>query len=146
MDKIKLTYDKYLGLISRLCNKLKKVKFDAVIGISRGGVLPALIISHKFDVPMGVIAAQRYTKDNKGGNFVCSKNIVLLSNKRLHTVLLVDDICDEGITMQMIKSKLCDKYAKIITATIFARSTKNIPQFVVKHVDDEWIVFPYEVC
>ena len=50
------------------------LKFDKIYGISRGGLIPAVLLSHKMGVPLT--------------NYAYTKN-----------TLIVDDICDSGKTL-----------------------------------------------
>jgi hypoxanthine phosphoribosyltransferase len=56
-----------------------------------------------------------------------------------HSILLVDDICDSGVTMK-------DYADQFITATLCMRYvSETIPEFYGEKIeDDRWLVFPWE--
>src|SRR3989344_5605417 len=67
--------------------------FDLVIGVSRGGLIPAALIAAKLDKPL--IAA-----------YIDRQNKVYLDKAKWikgKKVLLVDDICRTGLTLSLIK-------------------------------------------
>ena len=68
-------------LVDDLCNKIKKYQketgfeFDNIFGLQRGGLIPAVMVSHQLSLPM-----------TKG---------TILPN-----TLIIDDICDSGVTLE----------------------------------------------
>ena len=49
-----IPYSEYVGLTADLCRQVVNDKWrpDYVVGISRGGLMPAVYISQYFDIPM----------------------------------------------------------------------------------------------
>jgi len=93
--------------------KESKIKFDGVYGVPRGGMVMAVYFSHKLNLPI----------------------LLYPTNE----TLVVDDISDNGITLQNIKHK------KI--ATLFSTDwTITKPDWFVDYKlnKNEWIVFPWE--
>jgi hypoxanthine phosphoribosyltransferase len=74
-NKIILSWDDLDSLVNKLCVKipLELPNIDSVTGIARGGLIPAVMISHKLDLPYVSIV---------GPN-----------------TLVIDDIADTGITL-----------------------------------------------
>jgi hypoxanthine phosphoribosyltransferase len=115
MKKIILTWEKVGKMIDKLAIKIKKsgIKFDGIFGIPRGGLPLAVILSYKMDIP-----------------------VLLYPTKN---TLVVDDISDNGYTLQRMKNK------KI--ATIYSTDwTITKPDWFVemKRSKDDWLVFPWE--
>ncbi len=75
-NKLKLSWDDISNLVDNLCQKipLELPLIDSVHGIARGGLIPAVMISHKLDLP--------YVN-------VVGKN-----------TLVIDDIADSGVTLE----------------------------------------------
>ena len=74
-NKIFLSWDDVENSVNDLCNKIRhdQPNIDSVHGIARGGLIPAVLISHKLGLPyVGLV----------GPN-----------------TLVVDDICDTGVTL-----------------------------------------------
>ena len=94
-----------------------------VTGIPRGGLIPAILISHKFNIPyIGLEAAK-----------------VLPGNMKKQ-ILVIDDIADSGNTLAQIHRH------NFITATLAARySTDYLPTIIGTSINnDNWLVFPWE--
>jgi hypoxanthine phosphoribosyltransferase len=87
-----------------------------VYGMPRGGLIPAVMLSHKLNIPL------------------FTPGMVISS-----TTLVVDDICDSGTTMYNYW-----KYG-IPFATIHTKLTASVqPTFFYEVVGDDWIVYPWE--
>jgi len=109
--------------VDRLCTNIRNsgIELNAVYGLARGGLVPAVMISHRLKLPfMGV-------EDG---------------NKDYHRILLVDDICDTGDTLK----RFIEYPDEIITATIHYKSSSVYePNFWYRLAyEDEWIVYPWE--
>ena len=94
-----------------------------VTGVPRGGLIPAVLISHKFKIPyIGLEAAKTLPGELK------------------KQVLVIDDISDSGNTLKQIERH------NFITATLAVRNTSDfIPSMHGEFIkDDRWIVFPWE--
>ena len=123
MKKIIYNWSDFIGDTVNLANKLKNYKgltFKDVYGISRGGLIPTVIISHLLDIPF-----------------------VRYENKINSKTLIIDDISDSGKTLK----KLLKKHKTGMTATLWImKETKYIPDIHIKIKNkDEWIIFPWEM-
>jgi len=118
MDKVYLGWDYVELVVDFLAARIKtnKVKIAAIRGLQRGGLIPAVMLSHKLGIPM--------TESGITGT----------------DVLIVDDICDSGVTLNNYILFKCP------TATIhYKRSAVVEPTFWYETVkEDEWIVYPWE--
>tara|TARA_B100000900_G_scaffold409458_1_gene425432 strand:+ start:1070 stop:1474 length:405 start_codon:yes stop_codon:yes gene_type:complete len=94
-------------------------KFTIVTGIPRGGLIPAVMLSHKLGI-----------------RYVPYKEAI----KASELVLVVDDIADTGHTLTEIGTK------GFCTATLCCRySTQYTPEYYGEEIiDDKWLVFPWE--
>lgn len=103
-------------MIKHLCCLIPREKYRAILGIARGGLIPAIYLSHLLDLPL------LFQLPEKGDT---------------NDILVVDDLVDTGKT---IKGLLQD------TAVIFYKPRSIVkPTFYVTEVpNDEWIVFPWE--
>ena len=112
--------------IDELAKRLKDKKLRYISGIPRGGLIPAIMLSHKLGVTyIPFDEAKKYGRHN-------------LSFKN-EEILLVDDICDSGVTMK-------DYAPRFITATLCMRYiSETIPEYYGEKIeDDRWLVFPWE--
>ena len=116
MNKIYITWHTVEILVDNLHRKILKTNFEAehIMGLPRGGLIPAVILSHKMGIPL-------------------TNNI--LDDK----ILIIDDICDSGETLQ--------KFSKFHTAALHYKPHTSIfePHFYANtHNSDGWIVYPWE--
>lgn len=128
-------------------------KPDVVVGLVRGGLIPAVHVSHYFNVPL---VAFKYSLRDHPGSDPITKVIEVLRNGQ--NVLIVDDLCDEGHTLheihEAIKAEL--PFAPMISmdqiktavlqhnlgATLF--SPDYCGEEINKIEKPEWIVYPWE--
>ena len=80
--KLYLSWDDIETLVDHLCENidLSKLNITSVTGLERGGLIPAVMISHRLNIPYV------YSIDS--------------------TTLVVDDICDTGETLNRIITPL----------------------------------------
>lgn len=123
----------------------KQYKPDAIVGLLRGGVVPARIFSDLFGILLDFFALDVKLYD---GIDIRKENPVIGPFDREiirgRSVLIVDDILDSGRTMKAVLE--CLRGEKVTTATLFWKETaKEKPDYyaeIAKH--NEWIVFPFE--
>jgi len=107
--------------------KSKKLKFDFVIGIPRGGSIMGVVLSHKLDIPYMELS------DFTSKPFSYSN------------ILLVDEIADTGETLKRRLRFFSRPKTTIITLNYKNQST-IIPDYYVEKVDNEdWVIYPWEV-
>ena len=94
-----------------------KDKFDLIVGISRGGVVPAAMISSYLKLPLEIIKLN-FRDDSQAPKYVAPKLVDPIDfdfeNKR---VLLVDDRSNSGATLETAK-KLLSKAESVKTLVI----------------------------
>ena len=136
-----------------LYKKLPKNKYDGIICIATGGLLPGKILSELMDLPLGIVSSKRYGKKReKIENWRVNTNIQWNEKARFENILLVDDIIDEGRTIQKVIQNFGNFTAfKVIDiAVLFNKISKNKIDLgnhkIYKWKDcDKWITFPWEV-
>lgn len=118
--------------------------FDAVIGILRGGIVPAVILSHKLRIPYVYGLGLRYYDEKKPGENV--RVYQGLPSLRNSFVFLVDDVCDSGRTMKFA-AEFVEKTTGIapVTASLHLKPSSIFnPTFHVWETSG-WITYPWEV-
>jgi hypoxanthine phosphoribosyltransferase len=115
-NKIYLSWDDIDDLVNKLCLQIQdsKLPINSIMGIKRGGLIPAVMVSHRLNIP-----------------YVESINA---------NTLVIDDICDTGETLKglvqgvptaVLHYKL---HTSVFTPSIFAEI----------HKGDEWLIYPWE--
>ena len=82
--------------------KLNSRNFTHVIGIARGGLVPATIMSHMFDADLLTYNVKSY-KGKRQGEFKIIQDIDLDELPENSRILVIDDICDSGKTFTKVK-------------------------------------------
>jgi hypoxanthine phosphoribosyltransferase len=125
--------------------------FDLIIGLLRGGTVPATIISHYLDVPMMCIGVKTYDDQSKTGNvdaYQAAHGDIfnLKSRKSIQRVLVVDDLADTGDTFKYIKDAYAHLFEEMQTASLYIKSnTSFVPDYYHETFDaNRWLVFPWE--
>ena len=109
------------GRVSDLCQNLKHESFESVYGIPRGGLIIAVMVSHRLDIPL----------------------ITSLSGMYDTKLLIVDDIADTGVTLERYKKLEVCEYAKYATLDYHKQSIV-VPDYWISEKGDKWIVYPWE--
>lgn len=120
-------------------------KPDIIIGIARGGLVPARILSDLLETPeLSIIQIEYYLSIAKPRQEPILKQGLStpLTGKK---TLLVDDVSDTGKSLQLAKNHLQQQGAKEIkTATLYAKpQTITKPDYCEKQTS-RWIVFPWD--
>ena len=116
-----------------------------VLGLARGGLLPAVIISHLLNCPMAVA---NYSSKSGVGDDKNHDNVLPSLNEK--TILLVDDICDSGKTLAEVFQHYTlahrGRQAVFSVVLYYKENDSFIPDFYWQKLprDSEWIVFPFE--
>ncbi len=160
MKKHIIDNDKFKGLVAEICKQISSDNWrpDFIVGISRGGLLPAVMISHYFNIPMKPL--QVSLRD--GGDCVSDLGMAedAFDGKN---ILIVDDINDQGSTLNWIMKDWpsgClpydERWEHIWGSNVrFAVVVDNLSSQcsigmnywgmeINKAEEDVWIDFPYE--
>jgi uncharacterized protein len=138
-----LQYDKAIrGLIKKIQNS--NFKPDLVLGIARGGLMPAVYASHILGkIPMYSIRASE-----KEWSEFHIQQLVRQKLKTSKNTLVIDEISNTGAVSLLIRKYFDENYPNINFkfAVVYAKkSCLNIIDYHYKIIDNNWIVFPYEM-
>jgi hypoxanthine phosphoribosyltransferase len=129
MDKNYITWQQLDEIIDNLANIIVKaqfaykIKYEGILGLPRGGLIPAVMLSHKLNIPL-----------------------ITKISKEKTPYLLVDDINDTGTTLKNFLGNAPGKGEFIDAVVICNKRTssfKDVP-FSGMHINDVWQVFPWE--
>ena len=160
MNKRHIKFKEYKSLVSRICCAIQVSpwKPDYIVGITRGGLLPAVMISQWFNIPMHSLDVS--LRDGRD----CVSNLGMAEDAyEGKNILIVDDINDTGATLNWIMKDWpsgCHPDAirwpgiwnnNVKFAVVFDNlaSKCNVAmdfcgEEINKAEDDIWIEFPYE--
>jgi hypoxanthine phosphoribosyltransferase len=158
MRKTYLSADGYLRDIWRLAAEIRGSGWrpDRLIGLWRGGA-PAAIAVHEFLKVSGwgvahvPLKCSSYTGIGESGGEVAFTHgdIVFGMFRKGDRVLVVDDVFDTGRTAAAVKGRIDAVGAEMRLACVYWKPEKNTtnlkPDYFVKDVGLDWIVFPHEI-
>lgn len=123
-------------------------KPTAILGVSRGGLIPAAVLSYMLDVRLiQAVRVEHYDDQNNrlasGARFVDGPQPFATLNITTERLLVVDDIVDTGETLKLVRRAVRDHADQIKVAALYVRSNqKHVADWYWK-VEDEWVVFPW---
>ena len=108
----------YINALENLTSS--SYKFTGVYGLPRGGLVLAVMLSHRLSIPL--LAAPT------------------------NGCLIVDDICDSGESLiHYVKNSSGNDTKLYYISTMYYKQGASVtPNFYYKEKDDKWIVFPWE--
>ena len=148
--------DECCQVITQKIKSDKRVEdIEAIVGLSRGGLVPATILANWLNVRKvyvhGYHSYDETTKTrNKHG--VMYQDVVydLMKSVAGHNILIVDDLCDKGVTMKGLVKRMYKKFHEhainIRTATLYCKEgSEFVPDYIASPcTDDTWLCFPWE--
>jgi len=119
---VKYTWNQVTNDCKKLAEQIKKSKIEIknIYGSPRGGLIPAIILSHLLDL-----------------------KVITRKDRITHNTLIIDDITDTGETL----SKLFADTDLIYIAVLWKSNTsKYTPNFSINKYSSikDWIQFPWE--
>lgn len=116
MNKTNISWQEIHNLIEKLSNHIRLIghKYNYLYGIPRGGLIPAVMLSHELEIP--------------------------ISTTLKEGCLIVDEICDTGNELNQFQYKDFDtcvlfrRYKSIKLPTYYGQEIHS----------DDWLVFPWE--
>ena len=141
-----VSWPEYGNLAEALAEKVRSSgkEFDLVIGIARGGMPVAMVVSDRLDVRIDFINVKSYIGiGQRGIPRILSTLTEEIRGKR---VLIVDDLVDQGDTIQVVKGYLSGQGPKLLEVAVLFKKpwTRTEPDYYLEVVD-RWIVFPFEL-
>jgi hypoxanthine phosphoribosyltransferase len=142
-------YIEDLGFKLYMMIKKSSFKPDILAGISRGGLVPARILSDLYlsdqeKVTLAIMQIGFYSGIDK-----TQKEPIIYQDLPGHVygkkILLVDDVADSGVSLDFaIQYLRMKKPHKVKVATLYYKPwSKMVPDFYVEETSS-WIVFPHE--
>ncbi|HEY6659360.1 MAG TPA: phosphoribosyltransferase family protein [Nitrososphaeraceae archaeon] len=137
-NKYYLDWDDIENLVKKTALKIKKnnnKKYDLIIGIKNGGIIPAILISRELDINDIEFITIRKNKIFKFNKF----------HKDKKYLLIIDEIYDTGKTFSIVNEyfkRFEYDYACLLSRYRIPDNNKIVTGKVLNH--KRWIVFPWE--
>jgi len=120
--------------------------FEALVAITRGGLVPAAIVSRELNIRVvDCVAVKSYEHKDQGNVDVLkpiSKDIIAIAGAGKR-ILIVDDLVDTGATAKVVRDLLPNAHF----ATVYAKpmGRKMVDTFITEVSQDTWIYFPWDL-
>jgi xanthine phosphoribosyltransferase len=120
--------------------------FDALVAITRGGLVPAAIVARELNIRVvESVAVKSYDHQNQSGITVLKPiTQALLDKARTGAkILIVDDLVDTGATARVVRDMLPGAHF----ATVYAKpkGREMVDTFITEVSQDTWIFFPWDL-
>lgn len=149
-DLYYIPYETFLGDVRAVAARISADdwKPDFVIGIGRGGLVPAVFISHQLNLPM--LSVDHSSKVPGFADELLRK--VAEKSAAGERLLFVDDINDSGGTIAYIRKLLaetgCDsgnlRFAVVLDNVRSQARVDYRAETIDRDSDKRWFVFPWE--
>ena len=151
-----LGHDETQGLVNNIIRHLQKHQIHpaAIVGITRGGLTPAVMMSHYFKCPLLTLDYSLRDREGAELNDAATQQVIdtltgIVGNKH---VVVIDDINDSGETLLGIRNLFRDEFftdANIVYATLLEITTSKFDcdfygELLMDEQCNDWIVFPWE--
>jgi len=119
---------------------------DIIVGIARGGIIPASILTDLLKTQITTTIRIEFYLDIAQPNIQPTLKQPLTVPVNGKKILIVDDISDSGQSLKIAKQHLTEKGAtEIKIATLYTKTTTQIPPDYVEKTTNNWVVFPWEI-
>ena len=135
---INYPWNKIDDLVKEVANRASSFKPTHIVGITRGGLIPAVMLSHSFDLPMETLGVS--FRDNRATHHTKFKPI---DDARY---LIVDDINDSGTTFKVVSDIFRNRRLTFATSALInkEKSGFDVDFYGEMFYHDDWINFPWE--
>jgi len=137
-----VSWNEFGELTSHVAAHLSYDVPDCIVGLARGGLVPAVRLSHMLNIPM--VSLNLSLRDDKVGGLDLSEL------HKYNNIAVVDDICDSGKTFHVLDIYLQDAgFTNIQWCTLYSKATSMFKPTIIGEAINEidnsqWIVFPWE--
>lgn len=145
-----IPYDAFLAHVRRLARAVEEsgTRPDFVVGMGRGGLVPAVYISHELALPM--LSIDVSSKEPGFAEELLAK--VAEKSAAGTRMLFVDDINDSGGTIESIQTILAghgcargDLRFAVVINNVSSRAQVDLwAETIDRASDKRWFVFPWE--
>ena len=128
--------------------RLDGTEWRAIIAITRGGLVPAMIVARELDIRViDTISVKSYKgvgSDAGQGELKVMKSPDPELVGDGEGILVVDDLVDSGRTLELVRQM----YPKAHFATVYAKPKGRpmVQTYVTEVSQDTWIFFPWDMA
>jgi xanthine phosphoribosyltransferase len=144
-DRYHITHPISWGKMHQDCKELAARlhaigKWERIVGIARGGLIPAAIIARELSVKLvDTVCVSSYTLRTQGEASILKE---IHSDDGGRNWLLIDDLVDTGKTARVVRGLLPNAYF----ATVYSKPEGRpfVDATIMEVSQDTWILFPWD--
>ena len=148
MDKVHLTWGDVQACVGRIIRHLER-DYDCMLVVTRGGLVPACLISEQIDLRNILVAAVMFytgvDQRLEAPIFLQFPADPLLAGKK---VLVVDDVWDSGRTIMAVKARVQEAQGQATIAVLHFKPARshfpNARPDVFGEERNDWLVYPWD--
>lgn len=140
----------FLTMVQALAAKIRDDRWQAdfLIGVGRGGLVPAVYLSQALDLPM--LSIDHSAKLPDFADELLAKVATMTAAGR--RFIIVDDINDSGGTIATLRTRLAEhgaiadhvRFAVLLDNIRSQATVDHAATQIDRHVQKDWFVFPWE--
>ena len=141
------TWRQIYNMLLDMAGEIRKSSFkpDVIVAVSRGGWLPARVLSDLLGVGVGSVGVEFYVgvaETLKAPVLVQGVSVPVAGKQ----VLVVDDVADSGESLKLVKAHVLQQGAKEVrVATVYCKPWSVVKPEYYARVSCCWVVFPWEL-
>jgi hypoxanthine phosphoribosyltransferase len=149
-NKVYLTWQDVEKLIVGVISQLQSHDFDAVLAITRGGVVPGGMIAERLGITKVLVASvDFYSDDQHDLDWPVLMQFPVDSLLRGEHILIVDDLWDRGKEVMSIKERVEQAGGTAQTFVLHykphrSRFPDEAPDYYTS-ITEDWIIYPWEI-
>lgn len=125
-----------------LSERLSSFNFKGIIGITRGGLIPAGIIARELEIRLiDTVSIVTYDEEKQGDLKIIKHPSVTQDGEGF---LIIDDLVDSGVTAKAIRKLLPKAYFACLYAKPAGKEFTD--EFIMEVQQDIWILFPWDMA
>ena len=144
MEKKQVSYE-YISFIVDLLEQRVRTDYDFIVGVGRGGLIPATMLAYKLKKKVIAFGINTYEDMVQTGKYAVYQHITIPTKES--KILVVDDICDTGNTFNIIRDIYGkEKHLTFEFASLFVKDSKShlVDYYGLSVSDGIWLDFPWE--
>jgi hypothetical protein len=146
--KIYISWQDVEAMVNRILDKIPR-DYDNILVITRGGMVPACLISEKTNIRNILCAAVMFYDGQERRNSPVFLQFPQDAQVTGRKILVVDDVWDTGRTVMSVRERLLNAGANVDIAVLHFKPTKSHfppeykPDYFAEEIDT-WIVYPWD--
>ena len=119
--------------------------WTAILGITRGGLAPAMIVARELDIrTVDTISVRSYDHQTQGDAVVLKDAALQAGPEGGEGILVIDDLVDTGKTVELVRTL----FPRAHFATVYAKpmGRPSVDTYITEVSQDTWIYLPWDTA